>query len=106
MINAPRKIKFQQREKNPRGQPSPQTLRFSQGKGERLVMNSKGPWGLACCLLPAFLCVHIFIEKETSEEEAVSRARVSVNRYKVGLLRLSPSLALYHEFETRNVDLW
>ena len=26
------------------GQPPPQVLRFSQGRGERLVMNRKGPW--------------------------------------------------------------
>ena len=25
-------------------QPPPQALRFSQGRGERLVMNRKGPW--------------------------------------------------------------
>ena len=24
--------------------PTPQALRFSQGRGERLVMNRKGPW--------------------------------------------------------------
>ena len=42
-------------------------------KRERLVMNRKGPWEgyrqqakrrLARCLLPAFLCAHIFIERE------------------------------------------
>ena len=27
-----------------KNQPSPQALRFSQGRGERLVMNRKGPW--------------------------------------------------------------
>ena len=55
------------------GQPPPQALRFSQGTRERLVMNRKGPWEgyrrqamrrLAHCLLPAFLCPHIFIERE------------------------------------------
>ena len=60
-------------------QPPPQALRFSQGRGERLVMNRKGPWEgyrrqakrrLARCLLPAFLCAHIFIERETSGYEA------------------------------------
>ena len=64
------------------GQPLPQALRFSQGRGERLVMNHKGPWEgyrrqakrrLARCLLPAFLCVHMFMERETSGCEAVSR---------------------------------
>ena len=42
-------------------------------------MNRKGPWEgyrrqakrrLARCLLPAFLCAHIFIERETSGYEA------------------------------------
>ena len=46
-------------------QPPPQALRFSQGRGERLVMSCKGPWEgyrrqakrrLARCLLSAFLC--------------------------------------------------
>ena len=55
------------------GQPPPQALRFSQGRGERLVMNRKGPWEgyrrqakrrLPHCLLPSFLCPHIFIERE------------------------------------------
>ena len=43
--------------------PPPQALRFSQGRGERLVMSHKGPWegyrrqvNPARCLLPAFLC--------------------------------------------------
>ena len=54
-------------------QAPPQGLRFSQGRGKRLVMNRKRPWEgyrqqakrrLARCLLPAFLCVHIFIERE------------------------------------------
>ena len=27
-----------------RAQPPPQALRFSQGRGERLVMSRKGPW--------------------------------------------------------------
>ena len=48
-------------------------------KRERLVMNRKGPWEgyrrqakrrLARCLLPAFLCPHIFFERETSGYEA------------------------------------
>ena len=42
-------------------------------------MNRKGPWEeyrrqakrrLARCLLPAFLCAHIFIKRETSGYEA------------------------------------
>ena len=42
-------------------------------------MNRKGPWEgyrrqakrrLARCLLPAFLCAHIFIDRETSGYEA------------------------------------
>ena len=54
-------------------QAPPQGLRFSQGRGKRLVMNRKRPWEgyrqqakrrLVRCLLPAFLCVHIFIERE------------------------------------------
>ena len=64
------------------GQPPPQALCFSQGRAERLVMSRKGPWEgyrrqakrrLARRLLPAFLCVHMFIERETSGCEAASR---------------------------------
>ena len=49
-------------------------------RNEWLVMNRKGPWEgyrrqakrrLARCLLPAFLCAHIFIKRETSGYEAV-----------------------------------
>ena len=51
------------------------------GKCERLVMSRKGPWDwgtdgrrsarrLARCLLPVFLCAHIFIDRETSGYEA------------------------------------
>ena len=48
-------------------------------RNEWLVMNRKGPWEgyrrqakrrLARCLLPAFLCAHIFIKRETSGYEA------------------------------------
>ena len=65
------------------GHPTAQALRFLQGKGERLVMNRKGPWEgyrrrakrrLARCLLPAFLCAHILIERETSGYEAGPRS--------------------------------
>ena len=61
-------------------QPPPQALRFSQCRGKRLVMNRKRPWEgyrqqekrrLARCLLPAFLCAHILIERETCGYEAV-----------------------------------
>ena len=61
-------------------QPPPQALRFSQCRGKRLVMNRKRPWEgyrqqakrrLARCLLPTFLCAHIFIERETCGYEAV-----------------------------------
>ena len=41
---------------------------------ERLVMNRKGPWEGYSCLLPAFLCAHILIERETSGYEAVINA--------------------------------
>ena len=50
-------------------QPPAQALRL----GELLVMNRKGPWEgyrrqakrrLAHCILPAFLCAHVFIERE------------------------------------------
>ena len=53
---------------------------FSQCRGKRLVMNRKRPWEgyrqqakrrLARCLLPAFLCAHIFIERETCGYETV-----------------------------------
>ena len=47
-------------------------------------MNRKGPWEgygrqakrrLARCLIPAFLCAHIFIKRETSGYEAVLGTR-------------------------------
>ena len=50
-------------------------------RNEWQVMNRKGPWEryrrqvkrrLARCLLPAFLCAHIFIKRETSGYEAGS----------------------------------
>ena len=53
-------------------------------RNEWLVMNRKGPWEgyrrqakrhLARCLLPAFLCAHIFIKRETSGYEAGTSLR-------------------------------
>ena len=44
------------------GQPPPQALCFWQGRGERLVMNRKGPWE-----------GHIIIERETSGYEVGDR---------------------------------
>ena len=52
-------------------QPPPQALRFSQGRGERLPMNRKGRWEGYRREAPAFLCAHIFIQRETSGYEAV-----------------------------------
>ena len=36
----------------------------SSAKRDPLVMNRKGPWEGYSCLLPAFSCAHIFIERE------------------------------------------
>ena len=57
-------------------QPPPQALRFSHHRGERETrvtgdepqgtMGRVQTAGEARCLLPAFLCAHIFIERETS----------------------------------------
>ena len=44
-------------------QPPPQAVRFSQGRGERLVMSRKGPWE-GYRRLPAFLCTR---ERETGQ---------------------------------------
>ena len=64
------------------GQSPPQALRFSQGGGERLVTNRKGPWEgygrrakrrLSRCPLPTFLCAYILVERETSGYEAGPR---------------------------------
>ena len=54
--------------------------RQRRARNEWLVMNRKEPWegyrrqaklkGEARCLLPAFLCAHIFIKRETSGYEA------------------------------------
>ena len=41
-------------------------------QNEWLVMNRKGPWEGYRRLLPAFLCAHIFIKRETSGYEADS----------------------------------
>ena len=62
----------------------PQALRFSHRRGERETrvtgdalqgtmgrVQTAGEARLARCLLPAFLCAHIFIERETSGYEAV-----------------------------------
>ena len=62
-------------------QPPPQALRFSHGRGERETrVTGDEPQGTmgrvqkpaARCLLPAFLCGHIFIKRETSGSEAAS----------------------------------
>ena len=60
------------------------------------MMNRKGPWegyrrqakqaGLARCLLPAFLCAHIFIGRETSGYEA------GVGRYENFVLNRKASI--------------
>ena len=86
-----------QRQKSVVGQPPPQALRFSHGRGERETrvtgdepqgtmgrVQTAGEARLARCLLPAFLCAHIFIKRETSGYEAGSRSyfvneRLSVN---------------------------
>ena len=64
-------------------QPPPQALRFSHRRGERETrvtgdepqgtmgrVQTAGEARLARCLLPAFLCAHIFIGRETSVYEA------------------------------------
>ena len=67
------------------GQPPAQALRL----GKRLVMNRKGPWEgyrrqakrrLAHCLLPSFLCAHIFIERE--RERRLGSRQVPSHFYK------------------------
>ena len=45
-------------------------FRMASAKREWLVMNRKGPWEGYRCPLPAFLCAHIFIKRETSGYEA------------------------------------
>ena len=59
-------------------QPPPQALRFSHGERETRVtgdepqgtMGRVQTAGEVRCLLPAFLCAHIFIKRETSGYEA------------------------------------
>ena len=63
-------------------QPPPQALRFSHGEASAKRVTVDGPQGtmgrvqmagearLALCLLPAFLCAHIFIKREMSGYEA------------------------------------
>ena len=64
-----------------------QALRFSRRRGERETrvtgdepqgnmgrVQTAGEARLARCLLPAFLCAHIFIERETSGYEAATGA--------------------------------
>jgi len=76
-------------------QPPPQALRSSHGRGERETrvtgdepqgtmggVQTAGEARLARCLLPAFLCAHIFIERERSGYEAVSNdRRVVINAF-------------------------
>ena len=51
----------------PEDQPPPQALRFSHGRGERETrVTGDEPQGT----IPAFLCAHIFIKRETSGYEA------------------------------------
>ena len=65
----------------PQGQPSPQALRFSHGRGEReMRVTGDEPQGTmgrvqtGGCPLPAFLCAPVFIEKETSGYEVASES--------------------------------
>ena len=70
-------------------QPPPQALRFSHGRGERETrVTGEEPQGTmgrvpsageARCLRPAFLCAHIFIERETSGYEAGIYLRIYLN---------------------------
>ena len=76
-------------------------------------MNRKGPWEgyrrqakrrLARCLLPAFLCAHIFIKRETSGYEAGKDKYLSVEiRFRIsrsianpksGFLNLNPDFLI------------
>ena len=52
----------------------------SSAKRDSLVMNRKGPWEGYSCLLPAFSCAHIFIEREreTSGYEAGRIKRIEI----------------------------
>ena len=54
-------------------QPPPQALRLSHGRGAKQVTGDE-PQGtsLARCILPAFLCAHIFIKREASGYEVAS----------------------------------
>ena len=70
-------------------QPPPQALRFSHGRGERETrVTGEEPQGTmgrvqtageARCLRPAFLCAHIFSERETSAYEAGNDLRIYLN---------------------------
>jgi len=74
-----------QKSGTPQAQRPPQALRFSHGRGERETrvtgdepqrimgrLQIAGEARLARCLLSAFLCAHIFIERETSGYEAAA----------------------------------
>ena len=56
--------------------PPPQALRFSQGRGERQVMNRKGPWegevSLVVSFPPSFARTFSSTEREKSGYEAVA----------------------------------
>ena len=75
-------------------QPPPQALRFSHGRGEREKrvtgdepqgsMGRVQTAGEARCLLPAFLCAHILIDRETSGYEAGIGFYLSGRRRKFG----------------------
>ena len=66
--------------------PPPQVLRFSYGRGERETrvtgdetqgtMGRLQTAGEARCFLPAFLCAHIVIKRETSGYEAGNDLRI------------------------------
>ena len=102
-------------EGSPTPQPPPQAFRFSHRRGERETrMTGDAPQGtmgrvqtagearLARCLLPAFLCAHIFIDRETSGNETVhSHCQATPRQNVYACARLSISgLFFSHTFQS------
>ena len=89
------------REKMYAYQPPPKALRFSHGRGERETSDwwwtagdhGKGTHGrrsarLASCLLPAFLCAHIFIKRDVWVRGSMHMITGHLNEYFPYLIEL------------------
>ena len=101
-----------------REQPPPQALRFLHGRGERETrvtgdepqgtmgrVQTAGEASLARCLLPAFLCAHIFIQRETSGYEAATGVYGRICRFCLQLNKKELKVILEFEMDFKKLNL-